>query len=69
MKTLEEELKDLGYSDDLVKTIASTSKMECPNIDVDTVEYCTYENVIVSTNNVFANSEDAKQKHNIIYNP
>lgn len=69
MKTLEEELKDLGYSDELVKKIAATPKMTCQNIDVDMAEYWTYDNIIVSTNNVFANSEDAKQKNNIIYNP
>ncbi len=52
MKTLEDELKEIGYSEDLVKVIASTSKMDCPNIDVDLTTYQTFEDVIISTNNV-----------------
>lgn len=60
MKTLEEELKEIGYSDDLVKVIASTSEMDCPNIDVDIAEYQTFEDVIISTNNVSATNCNTK---------
>ncbi len=52
MKTLEEELKVIGYSEDLIKVIASTSEMNCPNIDVEIAEYQTFEDVIISTNTV-----------------
>ena len=52
MKTLEEELKEIGYSEEFVKVIASTSEMDCPSIDVEIAEYQTFEDVIISTNNV-----------------
>ncbi len=52
MKTLEEELMEIGYSEELVKVIASTSEMDCPSIDVEIAEYQTFEDVIISTNNV-----------------
>lgn len=52
MKTLEEELKEIGYSEDLVNVIAFTSEMDCPNIDVDMAEYQTFDDVIISTNKV-----------------
>ena len=52
MKTLEEELKNIGYSEDLVNVIASTSEMDCPSVDVVLAEYQTFEDVIISTNDV-----------------
>ncbi len=60
MKTLEEELKVIGYSEEFVKVIASTSKMDCPNIDVEIDEYQTFEDVIISTNNVSATNCNTK---------
>ncbi len=60
MKTLEEELKVIGYSEEFVKVIASTSEMVCPNIDVEIDEYQTFEDVIISTNNVSATNCNTK---------
>ena len=60
MKTLEEELKVIGYSEEFVKVIASTSEMDCPNIDVEIDEYQTFEDVVISTNNVSATNCNTK---------
>ncbi len=60
MKTLEEELKVIGYSEEFVKVIASSSEMDCPNIDVEIDEYQTFEDVIISTNNVSATNCNTK---------
>ena len=60
MKTLEEELKEIGYSEEFVKVIASTSEMDCPSIDVDIAEYQTFEDIIISTNNVSVTNSNTK---------
>jgi hypothetical protein len=60
MKTLEEELKVIGYSEEFVKVIASTSELDCPSIDVEIAEYQTFEDVIISTNNVSATNCNTK---------
>lgn len=52
MKTLKEKLKEISYSEYLVKVIAYTSEMDCPNIDVAIAEYQTVEDVIISTNKI-----------------
>ena len=51
-----------GYCEDLLDLIASTSEMECPEIDIDvSVEYQTFENVIISTNNVIITQCDTQK--------
>lgn len=52
MKTLKKELKKIGFSDGLIDVIASTSEMKCYNIDIDMAEYQTYEDIVISTDDI-----------------
>lgn len=52
MKTLENELKKLGYSDELIDAITSSTEMECSDIDIDMAEYQTYDDIVISTNDI-----------------
>ena len=52
MKTLENELKKLGYSDELIDAITSSTEMECSDIYIEMAEYQTYDDIVISTNDI-----------------
>ena len=49
MKTLEEELRDVGYSDELVKVIKNAEDFNLQEINVSNVSCQLYENHVVSS--------------------
>lgn len=49
MNTLEEELRDVGYSDELVKVIKNAEDFNLQEINVSNVSFQLYENHVVSS--------------------
>lgn len=49
MKTLEEELRDVGYSDELVKVIKNAEDFNLQEINVSNVSFQLYEIHVVSS--------------------
>ena len=56
MKELNEELKELGFSDELIRVVNSTENLNNPSIDIRVEEFQTYEDTVISTNSAIVNT-------------
>lgn len=57
MKTLDDELKKLGFSDDLVSAVNKSEYLDVQGIKVEEFHFQDYENGIITSTNVSINDE------------
>jgi cyanate lyase len=57
MKTLEDELKGLGFSDDLVKVMRTYEYLNVQGMNVEDFHFQDYENGMVSSADISINEE------------
>lgn len=49
MDTLDEELQNIGFSDDYVKAIRNAEEFDMPDIEIENINFQSFENDMVST--------------------